>query len=486
MSPSQTGAAPQLAAATPCALAGDAKRPARAVRRLLATLGPAILVSVGYMDPGNWATDLEAGARFGTELLWVLVLSNVMALLFQSLSARLRIATGLDLASGCREEYPDSLNKTLWVLAELGIIACDLAEVLGSAIGLNLLFGIPLLAGALLTSLDVLLLLALQRRGMRYLTAAVLALLATVSVCMLIEVGIAAPQPAALLHGLVPRLNGASLYVAVGILGATVMPHNLYLHSALAPQVSAPAEKRAALRSSLWTTGLALNLALLVNAAILVLAASVFGQRGLTVTDLHEEHRMLLPLLGSQLAPYLFAIGLLCAGQSATISGTLAGQIVMDGFLRLRVSPSLRRVVTRGLAIVPAVAVLAIVGDGGVMSLLIASQVILSLQLPFAVVPLIRLSSSAKLMGVHRSSSPMRALVVACALLIIAANGALVVHIVAELRAHSPLSATLLASLACAGVALLCVIATVPLRSARRLIIRTTKSSARTPLRLPH
>jgi manganese transport protein len=434
--------------------------------RLLRVLGPAAMVSVGYVDPGNWATDLEGGSRFGYDLLWVLVVSNVLALFLQNLSARLGIVSGQDLAAACRSEYSKPLSVTLWLLAELGIIACDLAEVLGSALALNLLFGLPMLWGALLTSVDVWLVLALQRSGKRWLEATVVALLLTIALCMLVELSFVHPAPVALLRGLTPKLNGENLYVAVGILGATVMPHNLYLHSALVPQGVSRAEQPQLLRDSFRGTALALNLALLVNAAILVLASAAFFGRNLAVSDLRDAHRLLTPLLGTGSASLILAVGLLCSGQSATLTGTLAGQTVMQGFLELRVNPQLRRALTRGLAIVPAVVVLGIAGDAGTMPLLIASQVVLSLQLPFAIVPLIRLTNRPSRMGTHANSLPAKIAAGACAGLIVTANAALLMHIVASLQLDSPRLATLLTAASLGGLGLLCLVARAPFRSA--------------------
>jgi manganese transport protein len=432
-----------------------------------AFLGPALLVSVGYMDPGNWATDLEGGARFGYQLIWVLLASNLMALLLQNLCARLGVVTGRDLASACRAEYSRPLSFTLWVLAELGIIACDLAEVLGSAVALHLLFGIPTLTGALLTSVDVLVILMLQQRGMRRLEAVVLVLLVSIGACMLVELCLAQPSLAGMASGLRPHLTGESLYVAIGILGATVMPHNLYLHSALVPRVS-PGDRRAALRRNLWSTAIALNLALLVNLAILIVAAAVFWSRELPVDDIRDAYRLLTPLLGSGVASVLFAIGLLCAGQSATVSGTLAGQIVMDGFVQLRVHPVLRRAVTRGLALIPAVGVLAWVGDAGLMSLLVGSQVVLSLQLPFAVIPLIKLTSSRALMGEYANGPVARWSASTCAALIVLANGALVARTVSLHWNTLPWLAALLAVTGAMSLLLLIRVAVVAIRSEQR------------------
>lgn len=430
-------------------------------------MGPATLVSVGYIDPGNWATDLEAGARFGHQLLWVLVFSSIVATLLQTLSARLGVISGLDLASACRAYYPKALSFPLWVLAELAIIACDMAEILGSAVALQLLFGIPMVFGAALTVMDVFLILALQRRGARALEAIVLTLLVTIGVCLLAELLMVKPSASALVTGLVPRLDGHSLYIAIGILGATVMPHNLYLHSALVPRPgpgAGHAEKQQAVRHGFFSTALALNLALLLNAAVLVLAASVFSTRGIGVSDLREAHHLLSPLVGTALASVLFAVGLLCSGQSATITGTLAGQVVMQGFLQLRISPVLRRAVTRGLAVIPAVGVLLVVGEDGTVPLLIASQVVLSLQLPFAIIPLLRLTNSPAIMGRFANKRWVKTSTGACAALVIMANAALVVRTISDLREQTPALASVVASIALLGLVLLAWISVVRLR----------------------
>jgi manganese transport protein len=429
-------------------------------------LGPALLVSVGYMDPGNWATDLEGGARFGYQLIWVLLASNLMALLLQNLCARLGVVTGMDLATACRTQYSRPLSLTLWILAELGIIACDLAEVLGSAVALHLLFGIPTLTGALLTSADVLLILMLQQRGMHRLEAVVLVLLVSIGACMLVEICLARPSLAGIASGLRPHLTGESLYVAIGILGATVMPHNLYLHSALVPRVG-PSDRRGALRRNLWSTGLALNLALLVNMAILIVSAAVFWSRDLPVDDIRDAYRLMSPLLGSGVASILFAVALLCAGQSATVSGTLAGQIVMEGFVQLKVRPVLRRAITRGLAMIPAVGVLAWVGDSGLMSLLIGSQIVLSLQLPFAVVPLIKLTSSRALMGEFANGALVRWSASVCALLIVVANSALVGRTVSQQWHSTPWVAALVAVCGAMSILLLVRVAVTTIRCDR-------------------
>jgi manganese transport protein len=318
-------------------------------RRLFAFSGPAYLVSVGYMDPGNWATDLEGGARFGYTLLWVLVMSNLMAILLQTLSARLGIVSGRDLAQACRETYPRPITIALWVLCEIAIAACDLAEVLGAAIALNLLFHIPLLIGVLLTAADTLLILWFQGLGMRFIEAFILALIAVMAACFCVEIFLAKPAYSQVLLGVIPHINNKSLYVAIGMLGATVMPHNLYLHSALVQtrQIGhTDLGKRAACRYNLVDSVVALNAALLVNAAILILSAAVFFRRGIVVTEIQQAHLLLVPLLGTAAAGFLFAIALFCSGQSSTLTGTLAGQIVMEGFLNIRMrppSPSSRR-----------------------------------------------------------------------------------------------------------------------------------------------
>jgi manganese transport protein len=357
------------------------------VRRLFAFIGPGALAWV--MGSGNWATDLEGGARFGYQLLWVLLASNLVAMLLQSLSARLGIVSGHDLAQSCREHYPRPTALALWLLAEVAIIACDLAEVLGSAIALNLLFGIPMLWGVLITGFDVLLILALQHYGVRKLEAVIAVMVLTIGTCFALEIALAEPDWHGVLAGFAPRPDSSSLLIAIGILGATVMPHNLYLHSSLVRTRrigTGFAAMREAIRYNLIDTVLALNIAFLINAAILVLSASVFFSRGIEVTDLRQAHELLSPLLGTALASAAFAVALLTAGQSSTITGTLAGQVVMEGFLQIRLTPVVRRLLTRGLAIVPAVAVLAAYGENGMLPLLIASQVVLSLQLPFAMV----------------------------------------------------------------------------------------------------
>lgn len=403
----------------------DVHRQTSRWRRFMAYSGPALLISIGYMDPGNWATDLEGGARFGYQLLWVLVMANWMAILLQSLSARLGIVTGQDLAQACRASYPRPVALGLWALAEVAIIACDLAEVLGTAIALKLLFKIPLLWGVLITGLDVLLFLALQRYGIRKLEAFILTLVMTIWVCFLIELFLIRPDWGHVATGLVPRIDSASLYVAIAILGATVMPHNLYLHSSLVQTRhlgTSPTEKRQAIRYNLLDTTISLNLALLVNASILIVAAAVFFTRGIVVTEIEQAQQLLAPLLGTTLASIVFGLALLCAGQSSTITGTLAGQIVMEGMLRVRLSPVLRRLMTRGLAILPALAVIWTFGEQASLQLLILSQVILSLQLPFAIVPLIRFTSDPQRMGQFASGPWLKGMAWTVAVIITGLN----------------------------------------------------------------
>jgi len=373
-------------------------------KQLFVFFGPAYLVSVGYMDPGNWATDLAGGSRFGYALIWVLLMSNLMALLLQNLSARLGIVRGRDLAQANREAYPKYINIPLYVLAEIAIAACDLAEVLGMAIGIQLLTGLPLAYGVAITVLDTFLLLFLQRLGMRRMEAFIIGLIAIVGLSFLIEIILAKPDLGEVVTGFIPHLPGnEALYIAIGIIGATVMPHNLYLHSALVQTRKIQKTEnhiRRALRLNFLDSTIALNLAFFVNAAILVLAASVFFKSGRTeVASIKEAHQLLAPLLGSALAAKLFAIALIAAGQSSTITGTLSGQIVMEGYLRLRINPILRRLITRLLAIIPAVIVIIISGEKEVDDLLVLSQVILSVQLGFAVIPLIHFVSDKKLMG---------------------------------------------------------------------------------------
>ncbi|HEX2643348.1 MAG TPA: Nramp family divalent metal transporter, partial [Thermoanaerobaculia bacterium] len=373
-------------------------------KRFFAFSGPAYLVSVGYMDPGNWATDIAAGSKFGYALLWVLVMSNIMAVLLQSLSARLGIVTGLDLAQACRAMFSRKVSWVLWILAEVAIAACDLAEVLGSAIGLQLLFGMPLLVAVFVTALDTFVLLLLHHRGVRLMEAFIIVLVLTVGICLGIEVFLSQPGWGPIASGVIPSLPGeGALFLAIGILGATVMPHNLYLHSALVQSrriQHSPAGIRSGIRFNTIDSVVALNGALLVNAALLIMAAATFFKAGLfDVAEIQDAHHLLEPLLGGKIAPIAFAVALIAAGQSSTITGTLAGQVVMEGFVRIRLRPLLRRLLTRAIAIVPAVLTIVFVGEQATGSLLVLSQVVLSLQLSFAVIPLIQIVSDRRWMG---------------------------------------------------------------------------------------
>jgi len=387
------------------------------------------------MDPGNWATDLEGGARFGYRLMWVLVMSNAMAILLQTLSARLGIVAGRDLAQACRESYPRRVNMALWVLCEIAIAACDLAEVMGAAIGLNLLFHIPLLIGVLLTAADTLLVLWFQSFGIRAIEAFVLALITVMAGCFLIEIVWARPAFAEIFTGLVPRPSRETLYLAVTILGATVMPHNLYLHSALVQTRNIGAtetEKRAACKFNLIDSVVALNGALLVNAAILVLAAAVFFKRGIIVTEIQQAHLLLVPLLGTGMAGVLFASALLCSGQSSTLTGTMAGQVVMEGFLSIRMRPWLRRLITRALAVTPAALTIYFAGEKATLGLLLLSQAVLSMQLPFAIIPLIHFTSDRGRMGSFRNRAWVKTLAWITAVIIIGLNAWLLVDTIGE------------------------------------------------------
>ena len=404
------------------------------IRRLFAFLGPAYLVSVGYMDPGNWATDLEGGARFGYALVWVLLMSNVMAVLLQTLAARLGVVTGHDLAQACRAEYSRGLNAVLWVLAEVAIAATDLAEIVGTIIALKLLFGLPLLGGCLITAFDTFVLLYLQRWGMRQMEAVILALVATIGSCFLVQIFLARPDLVGIVSGIRPSLPPGSLFVAIGILGATVMPHNLYLHSALVQtrRIGSDARSKSmACRYYLIDAAIALNVAFFVNAAILILSAAVFHRHGKGVATIEEAFRLLPEFLGKG-APILFAIALLCAGQSSTLTGTLAGQIVMEGYLHLRLAPWLRRLITRLIALIPAIVVISLNGEQSTQRLLIASQVILSLQLSFAVIPLIHFTSNRRNMGPFATPLWGQVLAWSAAAVIVALNGKLVLDQVGE------------------------------------------------------
>ena len=378
---------------------------------MLAFAGPAYIVSVGYMDPGNWATDLLGGSQFGYRLLWVLVMSNAMAILLQTLGARLGIVSGRDLAQACRETYPRAVNLALWFLCEIAIVACDLAEVLGAAIALNLLFHIPLLFAVALTALDTLVVLWLQKLGIRYFEAFILSLIGIIAVCFTIELFMAKPEAAGMVQGLIPFLNNKSLIVAMGMIGATVMPHNLYLHSALVQtrKIGQTIEdKRSACKWNLLDCSVALNVAMFINCAILILAAAVFYRVHKEVTEIQQAFLLLAPLMGTLVAAKLFAVALFASGQSSTLTGTLAGQIIMEGFLNIRVRPWLRRLVTRSLAIVPAFVVIAVAGNQGTLQLMLLSQVVIGLQLPFAIIPLIHFTSDPARMGQFASGAKLR------------------------------------------------------------------------------
>jgi manganese transport protein len=376
-------------------------------RKLLAFSGPGYLVAVGYMDPGNWATDIAGGSQSGYTLLSVIAISSLMAILLQSLCARLGIATGRDLAQACRDHYSRPVSLGLWILCEVAICACDLAEVIGTAIALNLLFGIPLVWGVCLTALDVVLVLWLAHKGFRLLEIIVISLMAVIAGCFGLELLFSQPAVAGVLGGLVPSheivTDPAMLYVAIGIIGATVMPHNLYLHSSIVQTrkyEQTPEGKREAVKFATADSGLALFFAFFINASILIVSAATFHAQGRTdIAEIQDAHRMLTPMLGVGAAGTLFALALLASGQNSTLTGTLAGQIVMEGFLRIRLRPWLRRLITRLLAIVPAVICAALYGESGTARLLVFSQVVLSLQLPFAVIPLVMFTSEKDKMG---------------------------------------------------------------------------------------
>ena len=398
------------------------------LRKIFAFAGPGYLVAVGYMDPGNWATDIAGGSKFGYSLLSVILLSNLMAMFLQALSAKLGIATGRDLAQACREHYSRRTSMFLWIVCEIAIAACDLAEVLGSAVALKLLFGLPLLAGVLITALDVLIVLALQGRGFRLVEAFVVTLIASIAACFAYEIFWAQPLWREAARGFVPHLqilrNREMLYIAIGILGATVMPHNLYLHSSIVQTRAFGAsyrDRKEALRYAVFDSTVALGFALFVNAAILVLGAAAFHTRGLhNVGEIADAYKLLSPVLGVGLASTIFAVALLASGQNSTLTGTLAGQIVMEGFLEIRLKPWLRRLITRAIAIVPAVLVIGFAGEGKVTALLILSQVVLSFQLPFAVIPLIQFTGDRARMGelVNSRATKVVAWVVAAAILV--------------------------------------------------------------------
>ncbi len=417
-------------------------------RKIWAFIGPAYLISVGYMDPGNWATDLQAGSQFGYKLIWVLLMSNLIALLLQSLSARLGIVRGLDIAQASKSTYPRFVNFSLYVLAQISIIACDLAEIIGMAIGLQLLFGLPLIWGVSITMLDTLLLLFLLNKGMRRLEGFIVSLIFIVGLSFLIEMVIVKPELPELAKGFIPTtLNHDALYIAIGIIGATVMPHNLYLHSSLVQtrKIDRSDEGiRNAIKFNFWDTTIALNLAFFVNAAILILAASAFFRNGYhQVAEIEDAHKLLNNIFGS-MAPKLFAIALIAAGQSSTVTGTLAGQIIMEGHLNLRIAPWLRRLLTRLLAILPAYLTLLYAGENGLGRLLVLSQVVLSLQLGFAVIPLIHFTSDKKTMGKFANKLWVRVMAWFFAALIVGLNGRLVVEEIGKWADANPGSAGLI------------------------------------------
>jgi manganese transport protein len=409
-------------------------------RKLLAFSGPGYMVAVGYMDPGNWATDLAGGSQFGYTLLSVILLSNFMAILLQALTVKLGVATGRDLAQACRDHYSKPVSIALWALCEIAICACDLAEVIGSAIALNLLFKIPLVWGVCLTGLDVLLVLYLQHKGFRFLEALVITLTITIALCFAAEILYSHPSVAAIAAGFVPQkqiiANPDMLYIAMGILGATVMPHNLYLHSSIVQTrriEPTTAGKREAIHYATLDSTIALMSALFINAAILIVAAATFHKAGKTnVAEIQDAYKLLSPMLGAPIASVLFALALLASGQNSTLTGTLAGQIVMEGFLQIRMRPWLRRLVTRALAIVPAVIVAALYGEQGTAKLLVLSQVVLSLQLSFAVVPLVLFTSDKKKMGEFVNSLWLGVLAWIVTILIIGLNAKLLFGQVAE------------------------------------------------------
>jgi manganese transport protein len=399
-------------------------------RKQLAFAGPGYLVAVGYMDPGNWATDLAGGARYGYTLLSVILISNLMAILLQALAVRLGIGSGRDLAQACRDSYSRPVTIVLWLLCEVAIAACDLAEVIGAAIALNLLFGLPLLLGVSLTILDVMVVLYLQHRGFRYVEALVVGLIVSIATCFAVEIWLARPAVGAVLAGFIPRsevlVNPQMLYIALGILGATVMPHNLYLHSSIVQTrkyLDTHASKKEAIRFATIDSSVALMSALFINAAILIVAAAAFhGTPHESVADIGDAYNLLTPLLGTSAASVLFAVALLFSGQNATLTGTLAGQIVMEGFVNIRLRPWLRRLITRLVAIVPAVIVIGLYGEKGTGNLLILSQVILSLQLPFAVFPLVSFTGDRRKMGLFVAARWVRVLAWTVAIIIAALN----------------------------------------------------------------
>jgi manganese transport protein len=402
-------------------------------KKLFAFLGPAYLISVGYMDPGNWATDIAGGSQFGYSLLWVLLMSNLMALLLQSLSARLGLVRGLDLAQASRATYHPVINYFNWFLAEIAIAACDLAEVIGMAIGLQLLFDLPLLIGVSITVIDTLLILVLQKNGIRKMEAFIIGLITIIGLAFIAELIFAKPDGVALIKGFIPSLpNYSALYIAIGIIGATVMPHNLYLHSSLVQTRKIDRSKsgiKEAIKFNFIDTSIALNMALFVNGAILILAASAFYTTGHNeVSEIQDAHGLLNDILGNKLAPILFAVALIAAGQSSTLTGTLSGQIVMEGYLNLRIQPWLRRLITRLVAILPAFFTIYFLGEGATGQLLILSQVILSMQLGFAIIPLIHLTSDKSKMGDSANKGWVKVLAWLIAIIIVSLNVKLVIN----------------------------------------------------------
>jgi manganese transport protein len=406
-------------------------------RKLGAFLGPGYLVAVGYMDPGNWATSLAGGAKFGYALLFIALLSNIMAIILQHLCARMAVATGRDLAQACRDAYPRTLSYPLWFLAEIAICATDLAEVIGTAIGLNLLFGVPLEIGVIITAADVFIILWLQNKGFRWIEAFIITLLAVIALCFLVQIALADPDWGQVVRGFAPTTqivtNPDMLYLALGIIGATVMPHNLYLHSGIVQTRAfgdTLPEKREAMKFATIDSTAALMFALTVNASILILAAAAFNKSGNTgVEELDKAHALLAPLLGSALAPTLFGIALLCCGLNSTVTATMAGQIVMEGFLDLKLAPWLRRLVTRMVAIVPAAVVTIAYGNSGTAKLLILSQVILGLQLPFAIIPLVMITASRSKMGELRAPAWLTAVAAVVAAIVVTLNVKLIVDL---------------------------------------------------------
>ncbi|MBE3569534.1 MAG: Nramp family divalent metal transporter [Bacillales bacterium] len=400
------------------------------MKKFLAFAGPGYLVAVGYMDPGNWATDIAGGSQFGYTLLFVILLSNLMAILLQSLAGKLGIVTGRDLAQACRDHYSKPVAMVLWGLCELAIAACDLAEVIGSAIALNLLFGIPLLYGVMMTALDVLLVLLLQNKGFRYIETLVIILILTIAACFAAEMFLSKPDVGGILKGFVPSKemmsNPSMLYIAIAILGATVMPHNLYLHSSIVQTrqyEQTRSGKRQAIKYAAWDSTIALFFAFIINASILIVSSAAFHKAGMTnVAEIGDAYHLLSPLLGTTLGSILFGVALLASGQNSTLTGTLAGQIVMEGFLNIRLPSWLRRLITRLIAIIPAVIVTALYGESGTTQLLILSQVILSLQLSFAVVPLIQFTSDHKKMGEYANPLWLKVLAWIVAIVIISLN----------------------------------------------------------------